>query len=90
MHGLALVQQVEDLAAEAWVAEIVAQIDGAEQLTQSLTGGVDWITTGGRAEPLERLGRGAPAFSNGAGKAQETVPGARDGTPRYGLGHDWL
>src|SRR5262249_50677011 len=68
VHGLALVQQVEDLAAEAWVAEIVAQIDGSEQFTQSLTGGVDWITTCGRTESLERLGRGAPAFSNGAGR----------------------
>jgi hypothetical protein len=33
VHGLALVQQVEDLAAEARVAEIVAQIAGEEQLT---------------------------------------------------------
>ena len=35
-HRLALVQQVKDLAAEAWVTEIVAQIDSAEQLTQSV------------------------------------------------------
>jgi hypothetical protein len=45
---------------------------------------VDRITTGSGPEPLERLGRGAPAFANGAGKAQEAVPGARDGAPRYG------
>src|SRR4051812_33072040 len=47
MNRLALIEQIEHFRAEYWVAEIVAEIEGAEQPAQRITGFVDGIAGSG-------------------------------------------
>src|SRR3954466_1581955 len=50
VDGLALVEQIEDFRPEYRVAEVIAEIEGAQQLSQGVTGFIDGIAGGGRAE----------------------------------------
>ena len=61
VHRLALVEQIEDLQAEHRVAEIVAEIEGAEQPAQPVAGIVDGVAGGGRAETVERCSSPNPS-----------------------------
>ena len=57
----ALIEQIKNFRAEYWTAEIVAEIKGAKQPAQSITGFVDGVAGGGGAEAVERLCRRVPA-----------------------------
>jgi hypothetical protein len=54
VHRFALVEQIEDFQAKRRVAEIVAEIEGPEQLPQPIAGIVDGVAGGGRPETVER------------------------------------
>src|SRR3954467_10195183 len=81
--------QIEDFRPEYRVAEVIAEIEGAQQLSQSVTGFVNGIAGGGRAEAVERLGRWVPAVLDGGSEPEQAIPTPADRAAGNGLGHDW-
>jgi hypothetical protein len=61
VDGLTLVEEVEDYRPEYRIAEVIAEIEGAKELPQTVSGFVDGVAGGGRTEPVERLSRRVPA-----------------------------
>ena len=53
---------------------IIAEIEGAQQLSQGVTGFVNGIAGGGRAEAVERLGRRVPAVLDGGSEPEQAHP----------------
>jgi hypothetical protein len=90
MDGLALIKQVKNFRAEYWVAEIVTEIKGAEQLAQRVTGFVDGIAGGGGAEAVECLRRRVPAVLDRSTEPKKSVPAPTDGATGHSFGNDRL
>ena len=79
VDGLPLVEEVEDYRPEHWIAKIIAEIEGAEELPQTVSGFVDGVAGGGRTEPVERLGRRVPAVLHRGAEPQQLFPTPADG-----------
>src|SRR5205085_8533810 len=86
---LALVEQIEHLRAEHRVAEIVAEIERAEQPPQSVAGIVDRVSGGGRTKAVERRARGIPAVLDRGAEPKQSLPTPADRPTGNGFGNDW-
>src|SRR5512134_1240314 len=88
VDGLALIEQIEDFRPEHLVAEVIAEVEGAKQLSQCVTGFVDGIAGGGRAEAVERLGRRVPAELHRGPEPKQSVPTPADCAAGNSFRHD--
>jgi len=79
VHGLALVQEVEDFRPEHRIAKVIAEIEGADELPQTIAGFVDGVADSGRTEPVERFGRRVPAVLHRGAKPEQSFPTPSDG-----------
>src|SRR5205809_1064793 len=85
---LALVDQIEDLRAEHRVAEIVAEVEGAEQPPQCVAGIVEGIASSGRTKAVERRARGIPAVLDRGAEPKQSLPTPADRPAGNGFGND--
>jgi len=71
---LALVEQIGDLGTEHRVAEVVTEIERAEQPPQCVAGIVDGIAGGSRTKAVERRARGIPAVLDRGTEPKQSLP----------------
>ena len=77
VHGLALVQEVEDFRPEHRIAKVIAEIEGADELPQTIAGFVDGVADSGRTERSSASVAGyQPCFTEAPSRSNPSQPRA--------------
>jgi hypothetical protein len=86
VHGLALVEKIQYLVSELAVAEVVAEIQGQQQLAEGGASFIDGIAPRGGAISVQGVGRRIPAVLDRSAEPEQFLPSAPYHTSRSASG----